>query len=1388
MQTWLKFILWIVKLATWKELVFWVLRRAPPQETNELNQLAGSQPVRERELEVKAAAMDDLCSTSKSPNAHEIELEAVLSAISTEKRLRFNISASSFKLSTMNSNDEYTQIFEKNASFNQDEYMQIIRAIASSTTMMDIRLHFNLGKESCIEMLEQFHEAIRSNQRIESVQVVEHDVSIDWLVATFCDLLESDKLHQLLCGGCGPRLSLSTVEKLATGIRRTQTLTNLVFYTTDPLGWIDTSGLKLFLDPFMDGEGSNRSVIGFGINKAGIDNDGAKIVASMLCHNTTLLHLSVLGSKIGPEGAIYIAEALRTNTKLYQFFIHDNPIGAEGLRALVGSLTQSSSDGNLKPNTTLRVLHVGDNIGNFKEGIELLETLVQENDSLSALHLQNSSLLEDADSVIRLLEALKKNQCLKLVDLEGCSGVMGRKVLGTILDLLQVNHHLKEIRLSDTPLEADGGAELVLAQLEKKEKDRIWEVLQGMATVRPNYAKVFLCGYPFAGKTTLRQSIMKTLKCESKPQSWKNSLKYRSVLSRLRTNKANEVSNESTKRTRGIEVHTMSFDNVLVTMWDMAGHDDYHSFHDLVIPNLTGDGGSACTFLLVCNLFQTGNIYQDKLKTLQDITDEFIYWLQFIASNSRISMSYKPQVTIVLTNVDRLSTSSTILPRVLDKVDSLRIQFEDILEIHKDVFALNALSLESIRPLYLSMKCHLKKLLDKLPPVFEACSKMQVILAKWNQEHSTQPLLRWDAFASLCDEVEELKTQPGTQSEIVKRKKEVLAMSLHDGGQVMYNEDFNFVVVNPHWFCHDIIGHVLKSKELDAFDGITNGSITKVDFKHVVLASFQGNLQGFNFDDLLQMMIKLELCYEQDNDEILIPSLLQDDDDQSIFGKRCLRWPSQEKRSTWQYIGCRMVCNDDSRTVLTLGFFPRLQVAFQKLFGKHKGENSYKLAKNLLSFNSNGMEVIVEYSGQIGFDIDIMMRSASASKDFMLEFLHEDIMKPIYSLCAHPVLGCQGVKLEEGILRPACVEGLVPRRFRKEQVVLVEKLKRIILASNNYSYVHNWEEEGSLERGYDDAQTLLGKKAWEDILNRHIKDLRKLQESVHCESKFQECIIDEPLWLHMGDDEFNDDVRLADVYKLVHKIGKDLHKRTKESEASIMKKLDDMEGRITRKLEKIQSLQEHLLPNICGKIDELMTFSVDLQQAQVPKLVYFTASHKNSLRSIVTRMVPGLTNLHLHLMCEHHGGFHIVTNQKGCDVSFGTDSTKVFQTILIWGLKIFTILVKIGAHVGAGMGSMVPNLAKDFMLVLDSPSLLDAWELPISDQQYWRKQPITETDRRVAEQWLIEFLKGKNLRELFSLQKVKYSGSGGGQGSIAWLCNDHLKEGLANSTLILLPY
>ena len=396
----------------------------------------------------------------------------------------------------------------------------------------------------------------------------------------------------------------------------------------------------------------------------------------------------------------------------------------------------------------------------------------------------------------------------------------------------------------------------------------------------------------------------------------------------LRKGESNDDPKEMTPRTRGIEVHGMSFDDIMVTIWDMAGQDDYHSFHDLVIPNLTGNSGSSCSFLLVCNPLQHGT---HRLKSVQVIGDELLYWLRFIASNSRISTAYKPHVIIALTNLDQVGPDyeGVSLPRIKDKVELLRNLFQDILEIDLQVFAVNALSIDSINVLLQTMKEHLKFLLGRLPHVFEACSRMQVLIANWNREHPNQPLVRWNEFSKLCDNVEELKSIEGLGPEVVKRKKEVVAISLHDSGHLMYNEELDFVVLNPHWFCHDIIGRVLKCKGLDNLDGITNGTMTKIDFKHVVNASLQPNLQGFSFDDLLQMMIKLEFCYEHDDDKVLIPALLKDDNDQACLGKRQLQWPSQENHSNWQYVGRRMLCDDKARTVLTLGFFPRLQV--QKL-------------------------------------------------------------------------------------------------------------------------------------------------------------------------------------------------------------------------------------------------------------------------------------------------------------------------------------------------------------------------------------------------------------------------------------------------------------------------
>ena len=109
----------------------------------------------------------------------------------------------------------------------------------------------------------------------------------------------------------------------------------------------------------------------------------------------------------------------------------------------------------------------------------------------------------------------------------------------------------------------------------------------------------------------------------------------------------------------------------------------------------------------------------------------------------------------------------------------------------------------------------------------------------------------------------------------------------------------------------------------------------------------------------------------------------------------------------------------------------------------------------------------------------------------------------------------------------------------------------------------------------------------------------------------------------------------------------------------------------------------------------------------------------------------------------------------------------------------------------AGMGSMIPDLAKDVMLVIDTPSLLDGWELRYVDETIHcehQRLRIIDDDKRIVEQWLINYVKGKNLYGYFSLRKAMYKNSiGGCHGTIAWLCNEHIKEGEDDSSIVLLP-
>ena len=501
-----------------------------------LGQVGGSAPHHGKDQLVQGpVVVDALDSTSwRSRHAPDFGLEPILSTISQGEVLEFNVSCN-FAGEVPKLPNVWKTIV-KNVSKDQNVCIHITRRSrnSQSTVVLCFCAESVVQEENFVVFMQEFANVVRSNQRVESLHIQtrfirSRDRTLDPhfrtpLMNMIVVILESPSLQSVFLDNRGPSvfpLDRAAVESLVSALRRNLTLNCFKIDSFRDTAF-DTEELKLFLEPLrIRGERSYQGLKTLHLEYAAINDERAQVVASMLRHNASLTCISLRYNSIGPQGAARIAKALRSNTTLQKLDMSHNFIRAAGLKALVASLTHNMADSDLQPNTSLTHLGIAGYLHDMadgdlqpntslthlgiarylgKEAMEPLETLVRQNASLLRLDLTNSSLLQVADNVIRLLEALKSNKCLEEVLLQACDGVVGRRVLGTIFDLLDVNHHLKNLNMDNTSLAADGGAEMVEAVLEQKAKHNVWEVLQAMATARPNSARIFLCGYPLAGE------------------------------------------------------------------------------------------------------------------------------------------------------------------------------------------------------------------------------------------------------------------------------------------------------------------------------------------------------------------------------------------------------------------------------------------------------------------------------------------------------------------------------------------------------------------------------------------------------------------------------------------------------------------------------------------------------------------------------------------------------------------------------------------------------------------------------------------------------------------------------------------------------------------------
>jgi len=284
-----------------------------------------------------------------------------------------------------------------------------------------------------------------------------------------------------------------------------------------------------------------------------------------------------------------------------------------------------------------------------------------------------------------------------------------------------------------------------------------------------------------------------------------------------------------------------------------------------------------------------------------------------------------------MTHFDYWKDDHAFAARIDDEVLQLKSQFQEVLEFDEDksVFKVDGRDVSHAHGVFDFMKSHMKQLLERLPKTISACEEVQRLVALWNADKSKRLLLKWEEFCEgLCKEVKDLND---VNDELAQRRREFVAISLNDGGHIIYNEREGVVITNPHWFCHHIIGQFLHQCtivgcELEMVS--PNGIISMEHMKRLILnlVEGQGDMEK-QFNDILGMMNKLHICYEQDASSIMIPSTLKDKHES-------LNWSTNDESTSLNYVGRRLACKDGIKTMLTPGFFTRLQVLFLNYLDK----------------------------------------------------------------------------------------------------------------------------------------------------------------------------------------------------------------------------------------------------------------------------------------------------------------------------------------------------------------------------------------------------------------------------------------------------------------------
>lgn len=378
-------------------------------------------------------------------------------------------------------------------------------------------------------------------------------------------------------------------------------------------------------------------------------------------------------------------------------------------------------------------------------------------------------------------------------------------------------------------------------------------------------------------------------------------------------------------KTAGIKIKNYKYGDTKISIWNLAGQHELYSLHDLMFPG----HGSASIFIIVASLFRRPSNREPKAPS--EIKEELQYWLRFIVSNSgrAVQQCMLPNVTAVLTHTDKIYQIEN-LQGTISAIEGLRDKFTGYVEFYPTVFTIDARSSGMVSKLTCHVKKTCKTVLERVPRVYELCNDLIQVLSDWRSKNN-KPVMKWKDFCDICQlKISSLRARSRFDyKEKVEMRRRAVTLCLHHMGEVIYFDELGFVVLDCEWFCCEVLGQLIKLGPRKQNSAEHKGFLSRKELEKILKVSLHSQIPGMGSkvsenleaSDLVSMMMKLELCYEQDpsnpNSLLLIPATLEE-------GRgRTPRWVLSTPDCV--YAGRHLECDDSSHMFLTPSFFPRLQ-------------------------------------------------------------------------------------------------------------------------------------------------------------------------------------------------------------------------------------------------------------------------------------------------------------------------------------------------------------------------------------------------------------------------------------------------------------------------------